>query len=75
MQELTHFSGRKVMDLNFSNSFLTLKLFVSFVCMCGYSNHWGKDIERESFSVPAGTGTLNINHIEFENGPLVLSSS
>lgn len=35
----------------------------------------GKDLEREPFSVPAGTGTLNINHIAFENGLVALSCS
>lgn len=40
-----------------------------------YSGHWGKDIERESFSVPIGTETLNINHIACENSLLVVAYS
>ena len=77
VQEVTHFSDRrKQWDLDISVYILLTceALCLSYLCV-GILATGGKDLERESFSVPAGTGTLNINHIAFKNGLVALSCS
>lgn len=63
------------MEPYFCLYFVDLGNLLSRLFVCGYSSHWGEDIKRESISVPTIPGTLNINHIAFENGSLVLPYS